>query len=164
MRITTEKWTGVIGADYKWDAHDIWTYMGHKKGVDLYDYAAMEITWDNGNTTTTRWGAPTQWCAYDEQLYLAMCQGKTQRQIDQDIYHGRVKGYNHWQRTEATTIGRLAVGDVVDVTKPGCVSGTDESPASRSVQVALPVGLRGTIMANPHLDSADGCCHDFKDR
>ena len=141
---------------------DYWTglkYMHHKEGVDLYDYAVMEITWDNGNTTTTRWGAPTQWCAYDEQLYLAMCQGKTQRQIDQDIYHGRVKGYNHFQGIP--TIGRLAVGDVVHVAKPGCVSGSGRFPA---FQKALPVGLRGTIMANPHLDSADGCCHDFNDR
>ena len=48
-----------------------------------------------------------------------------------------------------------AVGDVVDVTKPRCMTGKG---------VALSVGLRGTIMANPHLDSADGCCHDFKDR
>ena len=45
-----------------------------------------------------------------------------------------------------------AVGDVVDVATPGCISGKG---------VALYVGLRGTIMANLHLDSADGCCHDF---
>ena len=48
-----------------------------------------------------------------------------------------------------------AMGDVVDVTTLGCISGKG---------VALSVGLRGTIMANSHLDSADGCCHDFKDR
>ena len=45
--------------------------------------------------------------------------------------------------------------DIVEVTKLGCVSGKG---------VPLSVGLRGTIMANPHLDGADGCCHDFKDR
>ena len=48
-----------------------------------------------------------------------------------------------------------AVGDDVVVTKPRCKSGKG---------VALRVGLEGTIMANPHLDSADGCCHDFRDR
>ena len=50
---------------------------------------------------------------------------------------------------------RWAVGDVVDVTEPGYISGKG---------VALSVGLRGTIMVNPHLVSADGCCHDFRDR
>ena len=48
-----------------------------------------------------------------------------------------------------------AVEDVVDVTTVECMSGKG---------VALSVGLRGTIMANPHLDSADGCCHDFNER
>ena len=48
-----------------------------------------------------------------------------------------------------------AMGDVVDVTKLECVS---------EKGVPLSVGLRGTIMANPYLDGADGCCHDFKDR
>ena len=48
-----------------------------------------------------------------------------------------------------------AMGDVVDVMKSGCISGKG---------VPLSVGLRGTIMGNPHLDSADGCCHDFNDR
>ena len=47
-----------------------------------------------------------------------------------------------------------AVGDVVDVTKSGCVSGKG---------VPLSVELRGTIMANPYLDGADGCCHGFND-
>ena len=47
-----------------------------------------------------------------------------------------------------------AMGDVVDVTESGCISGKG---------VPLSVGLRGTIMANPYLDGADGCCHDFND-
>ena len=47
-----------------------------------------------------------------------------------------------------------AMGDVVDVTELECVSGKG---------VPLSVGLRGTIMANPHLDGAAGCCHDFND-
>ena len=158
--------------------HENWDY---DLGLRNYDYAGMEITWDNGNTTTTRWGG-------ESRLYLGMCQGKTQRQIDLDIYHGRVKGYNHWQRIgarqpvygdeevctwrclmywlcirlialslhHAPRCDQLwAMGDVVDVTTPGCISGKG---------VPLSVGLRGTIMVNPHLDSADGCCHDFKDR
>ena len=48
-----------------------------------------------------------------------------------------------------------AMGDVVDVTESGCISGKG---------VPLSVDLRGTIMANPHLDGADGCCHDFNDK
>ena len=47
-----------------------------------------------------------------------------------------------------------AMEDVVEVTKPGCISGKG---------VPLSVGLRGNIMANPHLDGVDGCCHDFND-
>ena len=47
-----------------------------------------------------------------------------------------------------------AMGDIVIVTKPGCVSRKG---------VPLSMELRGTIMANPHLDGADGCCHDFND-
>ena len=97
---------------------DYWTglkYMHHKEGVDLYDYAVMEITWDNGNTTTTRWDGRGpelfgtqlfghEWFVgrlFGPELFAGTCQGKTQRQIDLDIYHGRVEGYNHWQRIGA---------------------------------------------------------------
>ena len=74
-------------------------------GKKEYDYDGMEITWDNGNTTTTRWGH-----GQDKRLYLGTCQGKTQGQIDLDIYHGRVKGYNHWQRIG---VRQLVVDDEV---------------------------------------------------
>ena len=48
-----------------------------------------------------------------------------------------------------------ALGDVVEVTTSGCISGKG---------VPLSVGLRGTIMGHSHLDSADDCCHDFNDK
>jgi len=81
----------------------------------VQDYAEMEITWDNGNTTTTRWDGRgpelfatrllgPEWFVgrlFGPELFVGTCQGKTQRQIDLDIYHGRVEGYNHWQRIGA---------------------------------------------------------------
>ena len=73
-----------------------------------YDYEEMEITWDNGNTTTVDWNydgemKEVSWrglmgVRLGRRLFLETCQGKTKRQIDLDIYHGRVEGYNHWQR------------------------------------------------------------------
>ena len=53
-----------------------------------------------------------------------------------------------------------AMGDVVDVISRGCIS----FDCILGKGVPLSVGLRGTIMANPHLDSAGGCCHDFNDK
>ena len=89
--------------------NETWTDNGRKMDRDDEE---MEITWDNGNTTPVDWTYDGEMrhdyrkeyymeIRLGQRLYLGTCQGKTQTQIELDIYHGRVKGYNHWQRIGA---------------------------------------------------------------